>query len=114
MLGIVAQNDVIVESDYAFLGFYTYPHPPSNPIIQAAIYAQDGTFRCYYETRLAYTNLGGVHVYGSIANSYLGVTSDPTGSYGYKPDYKFDTRFSNVAPPYFPATGTYRILSWEE
>ena len=113
LIGIVAQSTVWVESDNAYLG--TSPaNPPANPVIEAAIYAQNGTFQCYYQTNTSYTNLGSVHIYGSITNSYLGVTSNPTGTYGYKADYRFDPRFSNVGPPSFPSTGTYVILSWYE
>ncbi len=113
VIGIVAQNNVWVESNDAYLGIIP-TYPPVNPVIQAAIYAQNGTFQCYYQSTYSYMNVGSVHVYGSISNSYLGVTSDPTGTYGYKADYKFDPRFSNLAPPSFPVTGTYRILSWYE
>lgn len=113
MMGIVAQNNVWVESDNAYLGL-TPTNPPVNPLIEAAIYAQDGTFQCYYQTNSTYTNLGSVLVYGSIANSFLGVTTDPTATYGYRPEYRFDSRFSNNGPPSYPTTGTLKILSWYE
>ncbi|HEY9166594.1 MAG TPA: hypothetical protein VIS48_10575 [Candidatus Kryptonia bacterium] len=113
LIGIVAQNNVLVESNNAYLGI-SPSYPPVNPLIEAAIYAQNGTFQCYYDARTSYTNLGSVHVYGSISNSYLGVTSDPTGTYGYDPDYRFDPRFSSVGPPYYPVTGTFSVLSWYE
>lgn len=113
MIGIVAQNNVWVESDNAFLGINP-SNPPVNPQIEAAIFAQNGAFQCYYQTKSSYQNLGSVSVYGSISNGLLGVTSDVTGVYGYAANYKFDPRFSNVAPPSYPSTGTYRILSWYE
>jgi cytoskeletal protein CcmA (bactofilin family) len=113
MIGIVAQNSVWVESDNAYLGIIP-TYPPSNPLIEAAIYAANGAFQCYYATVPAYTNLGSVKVFGSITNKYLGVTGNPTGTYGYKPAYRNDPRFSNIAPPSFPVTGTLRILSWYE
>ena len=113
MIGLVAQNNVWVESDNAYLGI-SPSNPPVDPLIEAAIYAQNGAFQCYYQTTSAYNNLGTVQVYGSVVNSYLGVTSDPTKAYGYKPEYKFDPRFSNAGPPSYPATGTYVILSWYE
>lgn len=113
VMGIVAQNNVWVESDNAYLGI-SPSYPPVNPVIEAAIFAQSGTFQCYYKSSLSYTNLGYVHVYGSITNNYLGVTSDPTSVYGYKPDYRFDPRFSSIAPPSYPVTGTFAILSWYE
>lgn len=113
LIGIVAQNNVFVESNNAYLGI-SPSYPPVDPLIEAAIYAQNGTFQCYYHARTSYTNLGSVHVYGSISNSYLGATSDPTGTYGYDPDYRFDPRFSSVGPPYYPVTGTFSVLSWYE
>ncbi len=114
VVGIVAQNNVWVESDNAYLG-NNPPNPPVNPLIEAAIYAQGGAFQCYYQSNNSnYKNLGSVRVYGSISNGQLGVTSDATGKYGYSANYKFDPRFSNIAPPSFPATGSYIILSWYE
>ncbi len=113
IIGIVAQNNVWVESDNAYLG-RSPSSPPVNPLIEAAIYAQNGTFQCYYQSTLSYRNLGTVTVYGSIANNFLGVTCDPTGTYGYRANYRFDSRFSTDAPLAYPATGTYRILSWYE
>lgn len=111
--GIVAQNNVWVESDNAYLGI-SPASPPVNPTIEAAIYAQSGTFQCYYQNTPSYTGLGDVHVYGSITDSYLGVTSSSTGTYGYSPNFRFDSRFSTLFPPSFPATGSFRILSWYE
>ncbi len=113
VLGLVAQGNVSVESDNAYLGWIP-TRPPVDPTIEAAIFAQNGAFNCYFQSRTVYTGLGHVHVYGSITNSYLGSTSDPTGTYGYKADYRFDARLANVAPPAFPVTGTYKILSWYE
>ncbi len=113
MIGIVAQNNVWVESDNAYLGI-TPSNPPVNPLIEAAVFAQNGAFQCYYRTRPSYQNLGSVSVYGSISNAQLGVTSDATGVYGYAAKYNFDPRFSNVGPPSYPSTGTHRILSWYE
>ncbi|MCL4540654.1 MAG: hypothetical protein M1378_13835 [Bacteroidetes bacterium] len=113
MVGIVAQNNVWVESDNAYLGS-TPSNPPVDPLIEAAIYSQNGAFQCYYQTNSSYTNLGSINVYGSITNSHLGVTTDPTVTYGYKAEYRFDSRFSNIAPPAYPVTGTLRILSWYE
>jgi len=113
MLGIVAQNNVLVESDNTYKGTFP-PNPPVNPVIEAAIYAQSGTFQCYYQKTSTYKSLGSVHVYGSITNSYLGVTCDPTSTYGYNADYRFDPRFSDTGPPSYPSTGTYVILSWYE
>lgn len=113
MIGIVAENNVWVEGDNEYLGLSPIS-PIANPFIEAAIYTQNGTFQCYYQESEQYKSLGAVHVYGSIANNYLGVICDPTGTYGYKADYRFDSRLSSVAPPAYPVTGTYSILSWYE
>lgn len=113
MIGIVAQNSIWVESDNAYIG-NTPANPPVDPVIEAAVFAQNGSFQCYYQSQSDYENLGSVHVYGSISNGYLGVTSDPTGTYGYRADYRFDSRFSDAAPPSFPVTGTHKIISWYE
>lgn len=113
LIGVVAENNVWVESDNAYFGL-SPTGPPVDPVIEAALYAQNGAFQCYYQSKSSYTNLGRVHVYGSISNNRLGSTCDPTGTYGYSADYRFDTRFASVGPPAFPATGSYRILSWYE
>ncbi len=121
IIGVVAQNNVNVEGDNDYAGVNP-PDPPINPTIQAAIYAQDGSFQAYYPGMPYYgsgssyllSKLGAVNVYGSISNYQIGVTSDPNIQYGYNAHYRFDPRFSNMAPPSFPLTGKYMILSWYE
>ncbi len=113
VIGIVALNNVTVESDNAYNGV-SPPNPPVNPYIEAAIFAQNGTFKTYFESTSYYKNLGAVHVYGSIANYQIGVTSDPSITYGYNANYNWDSRFKSIQPPHYPTTGTYRIISWYE
>ena len=114
-IGIVALNNVTVESDNAYNGV-SPPNPPVNPTIEAAIFAQNGTFQSYYQQNDDYllSNLGAVHVYGSIANHQLGATSDQGITHGYNANYNWDSRFKSIKPPYYPTTGTYRIVSWYE
>ncbi|HEY9166917.1 MAG TPA: hypothetical protein VIS48_12240 [Candidatus Kryptonia bacterium] len=113
VIGIVAQNNVTVESDNAYKGVNP-PNPPVNPYIEAAIYAQNGTFSSYYQSNSYYTGLGAVHVYGSISNHQIGVTSDPSITHGYNANYSWDSRFQNLQPPSFPITGSFKVVSWYE
>ena len=126
VIGVVAQNNVTVMGDNDFMNHYhngsLAADPPINPTIEAAIYAQNGSFSAYYQgtpyygvgTSYLLSTLGSVNVYGSISNYQIGVTSDPNIRYGYNAHYRFDPRFNNIAPPYFPLTGKYQILSWYE
>ncbi len=121
VIGVVAQNNVTVKGDNDYKGV-SPADPPVNPTIEAAIYAQDGSFQAYYQGTPNYgvgaayllKNLGAVNVYGSISNYQIGITSDPNIKYGYNAHYRFDSRFSNIAPPDFPLTGKFMILSWYE
>ncbi|MCL4510184.1 MAG: DUF4900 domain-containing protein [Bacteroidetes bacterium] len=112
-IGIVALNNVTVESDNAYKGI-SPSNPPVNPTIEAAIFAQNGKFSGYYKTTDSYKNLGAIHVFGSITNYSVGATSDASITYGYNANYKFDKRFANMHPPSYPITGKYQVLSWYE
>jgi len=70
------------------------------------------------------TQKGKLTVYGSFIQKQrgpVGMFSSTGKSYGYSKDYHFDTRmdvnnpkFGQVLPPYFPTTGKYIPLYWEE
>jgi hypothetical protein len=107
MLGLVAQNNVTLTVGQA------------NTYIDAAIYAQNGSFSY---SGWSSTNLGGsayIHLLGSIAN----LTRGPVGTFnsstgmmatGYNKSYTYDSRFASTAPPSFPYTGTFAIVTWRE
>jgi hypothetical protein len=62
---------------------------------------------------------GTLTVYGGIIQDERG----PVGTFnggtgqkisGYSKDYTYDTRLLNTPPPFFPTTGDYITLAWEE
>ncbi len=60
---------------------------------------------------------GELTIYGSLCQVARGpvgtIRSDGTTT-GYDKDYHYDARFLNGAPPYFPRTGEYELVSWTE
>ncbi len=112
LLGIVAQNNVYVAQNAA---------NTSGINIDAAIFAQNGGFGAQnYSTW--YTNDGTgnpayIHLLGGITqNSRLAVGSFGGwyGMTGFYKDYRYDNRFMSVAPPNYPNTGGFEIVSWYE
>ncbi len=107
MLGLVAQNNVTLTASQ------------QNVYIDAAIYAQNGSFSY---SGWSSTNLGTsayIHLLGSIANA----TRGPVGTFnsstnqtatGYNKNYQYDSRLASNSPPSFPYTGTFGVLTWRE
>jgi hypothetical protein len=63
--------------------------------------------------------MGALHIYGGIIQNYRGPVGTFSGSSGarlsgFAKDYQYDVRLKNTPPPYFPATGRYEQVSWEE
>jgi len=105
-LGLVAQY-IVVDED-----------APWNLRIDAVLLAgsrtNDGAFYyAGYRRRLR----GTLTVVGGVIQKSRG----PVGMFsyvgkirGYTKDYHFDERMKLTPPPYFPATGVYEILAWQE
>lgn len=110
MLGIVAERDVVISDNTA---------NRSDIIIQAAIYAQRGSFTAEnYNTR---PPSGFIYLYGGITQ----YTRGPVGEFhqsggqiyivnGFSKKYRYDGRFMLSSPPAFPGTGNLEIVSWFE
>jgi hypothetical protein len=109
ILGLIAQNHIKIPR-----------HAPcdlASLTIEGILLAQNGrVFRNYYETPLVCDE--GLEVYGGIITnqtwtwswSSAGVTVD-----GYDTTTSiFDTDATYSAPPFFPTTGEYAIITWEE
>ena len=67
-----------------------------------------------YKTR---GNCGYINLYGSLAQDADGITgvgNKSTLSSGFNLNYKFDPRYYTNAPPEFPTTNRYQLLSWWE
>lgn len=56
---------------------------------------------------------GMINLLGGISQYKRAAVGSMAGA-GYSKSYRYDTRFMNVAPPYYPTTGSYEILSWYE
>ncbi len=110
MLGIVAERDVVITDNQ--------PNR-SDIVIQAAIYAQRGSFTAQnYNTR---PPSGFINLYGGITQ----YTRGPVGIFhqsqgqiyivnGFSKRYRYDNRFMLASPPAFPGTGNMEIVSWFE
>ncbi|MEJ5351861.1 MAG: DUF4900 domain-containing protein [Melioribacteraceae bacterium] len=111
MIGIVAERDVVVTDNT--------PNR-SDIVIQAAIYAQRGSFTAEnYNTR---PPSGTIFLYGGITQYMRG----PVGQFreergggitivnGFSKRYRYDSRFMLGSPPAFPWTGNLEIVSWFE
>ncbi len=111
LLGIVAQNNVYITHNTA---------NQDGINIDAAIFAQNGGFGAQdYDTWV--TGSGGNPAYIHLLGGVTQYTRLPVGTFGgwygmtgfYK-DYRYDNRFMAVAPPNYPATGGFEIISWYE
>ncbi len=104
MLGLVADNSVMVSTQTT-----------QNMTIDAAIFAKSGEF--LYQNYSGGSPMGYLYLYGSITNNIRGPVGTFSGGRlltGYNKDYKYDSRFATGAPPFFPTTGQFQILSWRE
>ena len=107
LLGIVAQNNVYVTHNTANNDGIT---------IDAAIFAQNGGFGAQdYDSW--YTDGSYIHLLGGITQKNrlaVGTFGGWYGMTGFYKDYRYDNRFMSVAPPNYPATGGFEIVSWYE
>jgi hypothetical protein len=107
IFGIVAENNFIIEDNNA---------NNNNVTIQASIYCQTGSFTAdNYSTR-GYD--GYINLLGGIIQSTRGavgtIGSGGTITNGFSKNYSYDRRFLFSAPPNFPNTGAYNVISWYE
>lgn len=105
MLGLVANNDIIVN---------TSPNEIKDITIHAALMAMHGSF--YVNDYNTGVDRGTLHVYGSITQKRRGPvgTFSQSGRYtGYhQKDYKYDSRLKFLRPPDFPTTGKVVIKAF--
>lgn len=107
LLGIVAQNDVIITENAA---------NNSDVNIHASIYSQNGGFGAEnYNTRPV---SGNINLLGGITQSTrraVGTFSSSSGvTAGFSKNYRYDERLRIASPPFYPATGTFQVVSWYE
>ena len=107
ILGVVTQNNFIIEDNKA---------NSNNVAIQGSIYCQTGSFTAdNYSTR-AYC--GYINLLGGIVQATRGavgiIGGGGTITNGFSKNYSYDRRFMFSAPPNFPNTGAYNVISWYE
>jgi hypothetical protein len=108
MLGLVADNDVIIADNVANKNGIT---------IQASVFSRTGSFIAEnYDKRHAG---GTIQLLGGIIQSARGPVGTFSGSppqlvSGFLKNYQYDERFLYDAPPFFPTTGNLEIVSWFE
>ncbi len=105
MLGLVANNSVMLKTQ------------TSSVTIDAGVFAVNHSF--FYQNYNSGSPIGTINLLGSLGQSTRGAvgTANSNGNgvaTGYLKNYVYDTRFASSAPPYFPATGKFNILSWRE
>ena len=110
LLGIVAQNNVFVSDNLA---------NSTNINVDASIYAETGGFGAQdYNTRPL---SGTINLYGGVQQN----GRIPVGDYvtngsnlylvsGFLKNYRYDNRLLTIAPPGYPFTGMFEIVSWYE
>lgn len=106
MLGIVADNDVIITDN---------SNNNNNVTLHATVFSRSGglTAQNYASRGLdgTLTLLGGVQQY---QRGPVGTFSGTTISSGFRKNYKYDDRYMVDSPPFFPTTGSFEVLSWYE
>ncbi len=106
VLGLIAEGNVVIAQT-----------APYNLQVQASIMALNTSFSV--ENWWVGPPKGVLNVYGGIIQKNrgaVGTFSSSTGQKlsGYSKDYWFDTRLANLAPPFYPTSGQYQLVSWQE
>ena len=105
-MGIISEGDVVINHDASY-----------NLEIDAAIMAMNTSFML--DDWSQGPAKGTLTVYGGIIQDQRG----PVGTFngqtnqkvsGYSKNYSYDPRLLNSPPPFYPTTGDYITLSWEE
>jgi hypothetical protein len=100
MLGIVGYSTINIDTTAGHSSF----------TVQGSMYSQtDGVQVVNYNTRPR----GNLYVLGGWCGTQIYATSNGTTA-GLPVNVTFDERYRVSAPPYFPGTNTYQILSWYE
>ena len=103
MLGIVAEYSTTL----------TYNNTRGDVTIMGSIMCQ--TTGLVVDQYSSYSTIHTMHLYGGVIAQDVQATavySGTTPTKGYSYSQKYDYRFLNYAPPHFPLTNTYEVLSW--
>ncbi|MBI3615496.1 MAG: DUF4900 domain-containing protein [Candidatus Omnitrophica bacterium] len=106
LLGVLAGGNAIISTS-----------APTNITVQASVMALNKSFTV--SNYWIGPPKGTLTLYGGLNQANrgpVGTFSGSTGSKlsGYTKDYHYDTRLQNMIPPYFPLTGSYSTLSWND
>jgi len=106
ILGLLAEQNVVISQS-----------APYNLQLQASVMALNSSFTV--ANWWVGPPKGTLNVYGGIIQVQrgpVGTFSGTTGQKlsGYSKSYQYDSRFSNLAPPYFPTTGSYQQVLWQQ
>jgi hypothetical protein len=105
-LGLISEQDVVISHS-----------APNNMEVDGSIMALNTSFML--DSWWVGPPKGTLTVYGGIIQDERG----PVGTFngfngqkvsGYSKSYTYDSRLLNNPPPFFPTTGDYLILSWED
>lgn len=106
MLGILAKNDILISQNTA---------NNSSIEIHASIYSESGGFGAEnYDTRPV---SGNINLLGGIIQNTrraVGTFSGSSINHGFAKRYRYDERLMFSAPPMYPGTGAFEIVSWLE
>jgi hypothetical protein len=115
MLGLVAERMAYVTTKNPITGTLIPRDASSITRVQAAIYTQNGVFAAEdYDTVPV---SGRIALFGSLtmnASTSTGVLGGGTLAHGFLKSIRHDDRFLTTAPPGFPASDKYELLSWWE
>jgi hypothetical protein len=107
ILGVVTQNNFTITDNKANNNSVT---------IQASIYCQSGSFGAENYSTRGYD--GYINLLGGVIQAIRGavgvIGSDGSITNGFSKSYSYDRRFMFSAPPNFPNTGSYNVISWYE
>ena len=109
LLGLVADNSILIADNAANAG--------KSIDIQASVFCRTGGFTAEnWSTRGVE---GSIKLLGGIQHNARAPVGTFSGSpphlvSGYLKNYLYDERLMNDAPPFFPTTGQYEIVSWFE
>lgn len=103
LLGIIAKNDVLITDNSS----------TKNVNIQAAIFCEDGGFGA--ENHSSRGKDGQINLMGGVTQKLRGPVGTFSGSNmlsGFNKSYKYDARLQRIAPPSFPDTKQFVVVSW--
>lgn len=108
-LGVIAQRHVLIP----------YAAAPDNLQLDGAFIAQKGRFGRHYYSSGIHRLKTSIVRYGMIASNLVPITAwvDGNGQVtsGYQQgESSYDKNLLYQPPPYFPTTGQYQFISWEE